>query len=197
MEPTSESPDREAAEGSSRGALYMALFGAVWATAGSGALGSVAGVVLLVASLAVAGTLCLGAIKLRRGTRHLSFDNFPRAREQRRRISRRFNLVFGLEGVAIAFAVVVLGRYDLGAFIPAAVVLIVGLHFFPLTGLYGVKAYYLTGAVLCLLGLTAFLVAPAARLPLVGLGSAATLFITAVYILASGAKARSSGTIVR
>jgi len=98
-----------------------------------------------------------------------------------------------LEGIAIALAVVLLGRYGMGTFIPAVVALIVGLHFFPLAGLYGVKVYYLTGAALCAVALVAFWVAPSARLQLVGLGSAAVLFATAAYILALGGKARRSG----
>ena len=193
MEPTSGSLDREATEGSSRGALFMALFGAIWATAGAGALDGAVRIVLLVISLVLAGALCLGAVRLRQGAWDLYFDNSPRARTRRKHVSRRFNLVFGLEGIAVALAVVLLGRYGMGTFIPAVVALIVGLHFFPLAGLYGVKVYYLTGAALCAVALVAFWVAPSARLQLVGLGSAAVLFATAGYILALGGKARRSG----
>lgn len=195
MNPIHRSVDREAAEGLSSGVMFMALFGVVWAAAGAGALGGVTRVILLVVSLALAATLCLGSVRLCRAARGLSMDDSPQAQARRRRISRRFNLVFGLEAVAIALTVVLLGRYGLGTFIPAAVALIVGVHFFPLAGLYRVKAYYLTGATLCILALVAFLMAPAARLPLVGLGSAAALFATAAYILAFGGRMNRFGSL--
>ncbi len=196
MEPALESVDREAVEGSSTGVLFMTLFGTVWAAAGAGALGGAAQVILLVVALALAATLCLGSLRLRRSARSLSLEDSPQARARRTRVSRSFNLVFGLEGVAIALAFVLLGRYGLGTFIPAVVALIVGVHFFPLAELYRVKVYHLTGAVLCVLAMVAFFLETSARLPLVGLGSAATLFATAAYILSFGVKARRSGSQV-
>ncbi len=165
------------------GALFMAFFGAIWAAAGASALDGATGVVLLIVSVALAAVLCLGAVRLRRSARGLSRDDSPQAREQQKHVSRRFNLVFGLQGIAIALAVVLLGRYGLGSFIPAAVALIVGVHFFPLARLYGVRVYHVTGAVMCVIALVALLLAPASRLPFVGLGSATTLFVTSAYVL--------------
>lgn len=144
---------------------------------------------MLVASFALAAALCLGSVRLRRGAHAQTRDDSPQVWTERKRLSRRFNLVFGLQSVAIALAVVVLVRYGLGTFVPAAVALIVGIHFFPLAELYGLRAYHVTGAALCALALVAFLVAPSARPPLVGLGSAAALFATAAYVLSLGGKA--------
>ena len=104
--------------------------------------------------------------------------------------SRRFNLVFGLEGVVIALAVVLLGRSGMGTLVPAVVAIIVGVHFFPLAELFRVRAYHATGAALCVLGMVAFVLVPQARLPFVGLGCAATLFATAAYMLCLGGGAR-------
>jgi hypothetical protein len=98
-------------------------------------------------------------------------------------------LVFVLEFAAIAVAVLVLVRLDLQSSIPSVVALIVGIHFFPLAGLFEARVYHLTGAVLCALALIAFLLAPESRLALVGVGSAATLFATSAYMLSVGAKA--------
>ena len=72
---------------------------------------------------------------------------------------------------------------------PGAVALIVGIHFFPLAELFKVRAYHATGAALCVLALVAFFLGPSARLPVVGMGCAATLYATAAYVLASGGKA--------
>lgn len=112
--------DREAAIGSSNGMLFMALFGAVWGAAGAGALGGVISVILLVVSFTLAAVLCLGAVKLRRGARSLTVDDSPDATARQKRLSQRFNLVFGLEGITIALAVVLLGRYGLGTRSPSS-----------------------------------------------------------------------------
>ncbi len=171
----------------------MALFGVVWAAAGAGALGGATRVILLLLSVALAAALCIGAMRLRGGARDLPRNDSTRAPAQRRRLDRRFNLVFGLQSVAIALSVVLLVRYGLGAFVPAAVALIAGIHFFPLAELFKVRAYHASGAALCVLALVAFFLAPPVRLPVVGLGCAVILFATGAYILSLGGKARRWG----
>lgn len=52
--------DREAVEAASTGALFMVLFGAVWAAAGAPAVGGATGVVLLLLFWAVAAMLSIG-----------------------------------------------------------------------------------------------------------------------------------------
>ncbi|MGH3088859.1 MAG: hypothetical protein ACRDSJ_16265 [Rubrobacteraceae bacterium] len=105
-----EAPGREALEGTASGALSMALFGAIWALVGAGALGGVAGTALCILSLTLAAPLCLGAARVLRAARRLPSDDSREAGARRRRLSRRFNLVFGLQAAAIALAVVLLGR---------------------------------------------------------------------------------------
>lgn len=102
--------------------------------------------------------------------------------------------MFALQGVAMALTGFLLVRYDLGAFVPAAIAFIVGVHFFPMAELYRFRAYHVTGAALCALALVAFLLSPSARLPLVGLGSAAALFATAACVLYFGNAATRSGS---
>lgn len=186
VEGTRVPTDRKVVESSSTGALFMAVFGAIWAAAGAPAVGGATGTVLLLLFWTVAAALCVGAMRLRRAARGLPGDDSPQARARRGRIIRRFNLVFGLQGVAIALAVFLLVRYDLGTLVPAVVALIVGVHFFPLAGLYGVRAYHATGAALCVVGLAAFPLAAQSRLPVVGLGCAAVLLATAAHVLYFG-----------
>lgn len=193
MEPKRTPPVRELVEGSYAGALFMTIFGAVWSAAGAQALGGIVGAITLAASCALAALLFLGVGRLRRQALGLPRDDSPRAREWRRRSSRRFNLVFGLQGVAIALSVFLLVRYGLGTLVPAVVAIVVGIHFFPLAELYRVRAYHATGAALCVLGAVAFILAPSARLPFVGLGCAATLFATAACMLYLGGRARWPG----
>ena len=194
MEPKPPPSVRELVVGSSTGALFMTVFGVVWGAAGAQALGGVAGTILLASSGALALALFLGAVKLRRGALNLPRDDSQGARERRGRSSRRFNLVFGLEGVAIALAVILFGRSGMGALVPPVVAIIVGVHFFPLAELFRVRAYHATGAALCVLGAVAFVLGPSARLPFVGLGCAATLFATAAYMLYLGGRARGQNT---
>lgn len=180
---------REIAEGSSRGALFMTIFGTIWAAAGAGTLGGAATVAVLLPCCVLAAALLVWAARLGNGARGFPRDDSPQARGRHGRIDRRFNLVFALQGIAIALAVFLLVRNNLGTFVPAAVALIVGVHFFPLAELFRVRAYHATGAALCVLALVAFFLEPAVRLPVVGLGCAATLYATAAYILAAGSRA--------
>lgn len=174
---------RDIVEGAAVGAVFMALFGAVWAFVGAVAVGGTVGVLLLCGAVVLAVTLCLGSIRVRRAVGGLPRDDSPLADARRKHLSNRLSLVSALQGVAIVLAVILLGRYALAPFIPAVVVLIVGVHFFPLAKLYAVRAYYVTGSALCALAAVAFLVAPAWRLPFVGLACAAVLFATAAYVL--------------
>ena len=171
---------------SSTGASFMAIFGAIWAAVGAPAVGGAPGTALLLLFWAVAAALCACALRLRRSARGLPGEYSPQTRAHRGRIVRRFNLVFGLQGVAVALSVFLLVRYGLGTLVPVVVAIIVGLHFFPLAALYGVRAYHATGAALCVVGLAAFPLAPSARLPVVGLACAAVLHATAAYVLCAG-----------
>jgi len=170
MEPKRTPPARELLVGSSTGALLMTIFGAVCGAAGAQALGGDFGALTLAASGVLAAVLFLGAGRLRRGALGLPGDDSQAAREWRGRSSLRFNLVFGLQGAALALSVFLLVHYGLGTLVPAAVVaIIVGIHFIPLAELFRVRAYHATGSALCALGAVAFFLAPSARLPLVGL----------------------------
>ena len=171
------------------GVLNMALFGAVWTAAGTGGIDGTVGVVILILGWAIAAALCVGSVRLRRGAEGLPLSDSPQAQARQRHTLRRFNLVFGLEIFTIAVAVFLLIRLGLGSLIPSVVALIVGVHFFPLASLFEVRAYHLTGAVLCALALVTLLFAPESRLALVGVGSAVTLFATSAYMLSLGGKA--------
>jgi hypothetical protein len=169
----------------------MAIFGALWTAAGSGGIEGPAGVVALITGWTIAAVLIVGSVRLRKGVASPSNDDPPRTRERQGHVLRRFNLVFGLELLAIAVSVFGLVLLDLGTLIPPVVALIVGIHFFPLASLFGMRAYYLTGGVLCALALITLVTlsdAPNVRLALAGMGSAITLFATAAYLLIIGGR---------
>jgi len=112
---------------------------------------------------------------------------------------RWFGVIFGVEGVAILAASVVCnatGHFEL--FFPIMAI-IVGLHFLPLARLFDVRMYFLTGALLCLLGISALLVVPVtstlgereimARALVVGDGCAIILWGTGLLLWVRGARA--------
>lgn len=168
------------------GVLNTAVFGAVWTAAGTGGIDSAAGVVVLALGWVLAAVLIVGSVRLRKRAEGLLSDDSSQVR--RKHTLRRFNLAFGLELVAIVVAIFLLIRLGSGSLIPSIVVLIVGIHFFPLAVLFKISAYHLTGGVLCILALLTMAVMPEFRLVLAGLGSAVTLFATSAYMLFLGGK---------
>ena len=98
---------------------------------------------------------------------------------------RAFATVVIVEAVTIAAAVAVLVALDAPAFVPGAVALVVGVHFFALAKVFALPLYHLTGGWLCLVAVVALGVAavdaPAGQ-AVAGIGSAAGLWATAWVI---------------
>jgi hypothetical protein len=106
----------------------------------------------------------------------------------RRTTGRRFGLVLALEWGGCAVIAVVLARTGHTEALPALIALIVGLHFLPLASLFRVPGYRVTGAVMCAVAVVGAVIAQlasAASLWMVipGLGSAVTLYATAVHLV--------------
>ena len=76
----------------------------------------------------------------------------PRSAEEERRIGKLIGRWSAAEGVGIGVAAFVLGSIGEAAFIPSAIAVIVGLHFFPLARGVPMGMYYLTGAALLAAG---------------------------------------------
>lgn len=186
--------DRDALVGRATGAMVMALFGLLWALGCGAVPGGVPVPLLFVPSAVVTAVLVVAGLRLRRA----GFAS--EARSSRRgaapahadRIRRRFRLVNVVQGLGIGiavFACVRLGRPEL---IPAAVALVVGLHFFPLATLFRVPLYHVTGAALCSVAVaTPLLAAPlgaqaAAWQVVPGLGAAAILWATSAVLIVGG-----------
>jgi hypothetical protein len=95
-----------------------------------------------------------------------------------------FGIIFGIEGGLIALCSVLLGRYGLGAWIPIATGVIVGVHFIPLASIFRVPLYYWTG-VLSILGMAAcsLIHDPSERSLCAGLVMAAVLWMSAAVLL--------------
>ena len=167
------------------GATIMFFFGAIWLLLG--VFGGRPSPGWLRAGLLVAGLL-LGvwiATAVHRVS-HVS-ETAPPALEQtvvRRRIGQRFGWITGIEGAAIFLAVILLNAVHRPDFIPPAIALIVGLHFFPLASLFGRSFYYGTGILGCAIGGSAFFISdPSLRTSAVGLSFGLLLWLTTAIVL--------------
>jgi hypothetical protein len=102
---------------------------------------------------------------------------------------RRFNLIGAVQGASIALVVLLALVAGLVGLVPAAVCIVVGLHFFPLADAVGMR-YRPLGLVLCLVGAVGVLVFAtvglAASVVVVGAGAALALWGTSFQHTFSG-----------
>lgn len=99
-----------------------------------------------------------------------------------------FGIIFAWEGIGIGVVSGILIALQLESWIPIAVAVIVGLHFFPLGYLLDIQADYLVGAALLAIAVaTPILVAsPDSWVSIVAYGAAITLFIAGCTRLTIG-----------
>lgn len=184
---------REELFGTSLGIFFLTVFGFVWASLGTSVLPGSA--FYLIASAVVSVALVLAGFYLRRAARSAT----PMPHEMMRSgVTKRFRTVFLIEGVAIAVSAFVLGRVGYPELIPSVAALIVGFHFFPLAPLFRVRAYYVTGALLCLIFLLTVVLAPlsggqALWFAVPGIGSAVVLWVTGAALFATRMRLARSG----
>ncbi|CAK8583517.1 MULTISPECIES: DUF7010 family protein [Priestia] len=128
----------------------------------------------------------------------LSNEVIKKNREQWRKKSIWFGIIFSLEGLLIAMASYICASTNhLDLFVPI-MALIVGAHFFPLASLFQVPIYYITGILLCLLATLVMLTFPVKTIisnhhimtwwVSVGFGSALILWGTGVIVCLRGFK---------
>jgi hypothetical protein len=141
------------------------------------------GIAVLAVALAVAAV-----------TFTIRFGALPGPRRMRQVASNRFR-VFGQvnasQAVAIVVAVVLLGRFGQWVYIPAAVCLVVGLHFLPLARTFAQPQYWWTGGLLIALALIGTMtllggIDAANSRVLVGFGASVVLWTTALHVARRG-----------
>jgi len=185
----------EAVRGRATGVLFLSAFGALWLILGLAArswLSAWTGVAVALGLAVLAGS----ALGLSRRARTLPPTSLPP--EEQRRIGRVFARVNAVQWVAIFAVAFVLGRLHLDAYIPAAVTLVVGLHFFPLARAFRNPQHDLTGTVLVLWALGCLAVASRETLQsTTALGTGAILWTSAASTLGRAFRAlpgdRSTG----
>lgn len=178
--------------GTASGVMFMAFFGTVWADVGIGGLQVSGAIWLLILAILIGAILFFYGIALIRGSRNLSNTN-PR---NSKNVNKWFNVVFATEFALIIIAAIVCNATAHFDWFFPIMAIIVGVHFFPLAYLFQVKAYYVTGMLLCLLTIVTLLFVPLkvsvgqhqinTWWTLVGLGSMLVLWITSLVILSMG-----------
>jgi hypothetical protein len=172
---------REEIRGRAVGVVVMSFFGLGWTSWGLSAdlPGPVETVLTVVSVLATLAAIVSAVIIFRRSAALPS----GAAVERDRAVNRRFGLIVAAEFIGIYIAARILAAVEHTELIPMIVCLGVGIHFFPLTRLFKVRLYDLTGAALCLLSLATAVLAPltgeaALWTILPGLGAALVLYTT-------------------
>lgn len=104
--------------------------------------------------------------------------------EARRRVGRVVGWVSAGEGIAIFVAANILAWCGWSAWFPSVTAAIVGLHFFPLARLLGVRLYDASGAAIVAVGVISGIMPDVhARLMVAGFGAAAILYATCLSVL--------------
>ena len=170
------------------GATFLFGFGIIWLLIGLLVAPSSTGLrlSLLLASIA----LGVSVAKLGLRASRLPRDIVPPTPDQiaaGRAIGLRFGLVFGVETAAIVLAVALLNVIHYTGYIPCAIALIVGVHFFPLAPLFKAPIYYVTGFVGCAIALAGLFSTDAVlRQKVVSISFGLLLWATAVWIVWKG-----------
>jgi hypothetical protein len=176
-----DTPSVEALRGRATGVLFLSGFGALWLLLGFAPREGLSP--LTVAAVLVGlGALVAGAVALRRRAAVLPPSTL--GPEEQRRIGRTFGLVNAVQWAAIIAIAVVLGRLHLDAYIPAAVTVVVGLHFFPLARLFHFSQHYITGTALVVWGVDCLVLVPRETLQsTTGFGTGAILWAASAVTL--------------
>ena len=147
----------EALRGRATGVLFLSGFGGLWFLLGLAASQRLS---LPTACALAAGLVALvaGTVLLRRRSAALPPSTLDP--EEQRQAGRTFGRVNAAQWAAIVLIAVVLGRLHLDAYTPAAVTVVVGLHFFPLARLFRSPQHHVTGAALVLWGAVCLLLVP-------------------------------------
>jgi hypothetical protein len=148
---------QSALRGRATGVVFFAVFGALWLVFGLAARQWLSAMTAGAVAIGL-GLLIADALILYRRVAALPASTVEP--EEQRRIGRTFGRVNAVQWTAIIVIAVVLGRMHLDAYTPAAVTVVVGLHFFPLARIFRSPQHHLTGAVLVAWGVLCAVLVP-------------------------------------
>ena len=140
-----------------------------WVVAGASELKRRWFVGLSIASVLISTGIILAATRLPFGKHSGGFDG------------RIYGIFVTLEAVAIVCAVILLNRFDAKQYLIPAIAFIVGAHFFGMVSALRSTDFWWVGGAMCVLPLVAIMTAPSrAWSPVVGVGCAVILWLSAV-----------------
>lgn len=151
------------------GAVIVAFFAVLWVAAGVHELGRRSFAALLTISILISGAIVLAATRLQFGGHGGGFNG------------KIYGIFVTLEGIAIAIAVVLIKRADAKQYLIPVIALIVGAHFFGMVPALQSNEFWWVGGAMCLLPLVTMSLLPE-RLwaPIVGIGCAVILWLSAL-----------------
>jgi hypothetical protein len=175
--------DAQAVQGRGIGVMFLAFFGSWWMAAGLNTipgmkLSVLTGVVLIGLGLFAAGWRQLRRAKQQTSTREVIDASIE---AHRTKVFRNVNIA---QWSACILLVVVLNILQRGEWIVPGIMLVVGLHFFPLAKLFRYQAHYVTGSALVALASSYPLLAADGPASAVGpIGAAMILWASAAGML--------------
>jgi hypothetical protein len=151
------------------GAIIVACFAVFWVAAGAQALGRRWFVLLLAIAIVISGTIVFAAIHLPFGRHSGGFNG------------RVYGIFVTLDVVAILIAVVLLKRVGAKQFVIPVIALIVGAHFLGMVPALQSNDFWWVGGAMCALLVATTLILPQSTwAPVVGVGYAAILWLSAL-----------------
>ncbi|MEU9090288.1 hypothetical protein [Streptomyces sp. NPDC048428] len=168
-----------------RGTLVLSVFAVVWAFAGASGIAS-SGAALAVEIAAVPLAAVAVFLACRKGA-----APSPRLVSLPRNWARAVGIVNGVEVVAIFAVIAASNASGHPGFIPGAIALVVGLHFFPLARFYDQWQYKGTAVLLSVVGIVGFVLlatglSDESVRAVVGLASAVVLWASAYHVAVKG-----------
>ena len=173
--------DAARAVGRCYGALFFTFFGAAWLVLAAYAFGHLDK--LAVVAIAVGLILLVSsAVRLLGRGKDAGQNAFPE--EEQKRNDRIFGIVNAVTWVSVFLVFQIFPRVGLGELIFPAVVLIVGIHFFPMPPLFRHRANLVTGAVMVVWAILCPLMFHGDRMiGFVAAGAGVALWVSAVWAL--------------
>jgi hypothetical protein len=153
------SVSRRQAIGLTVGALWLIVISAAFATFALVMVNTTIATATLIAMLVVVAALIAIGIGNIRAVLRLPGQLPPRTSTEQRLV-RQFRWVVAAEVVAILVVNGILGATNRIILIPSLDLMIVGIHFFPLAHLFGVRRYYPTGLLFCAIPAFMFVAVP-------------------------------------
>jgi len=202
--------------GRASGVTILAFFALAWTSWGTGGhVPATTGVLIVVVAALVSATLVAWAWTLYRratSTNQISTGNAMTgapmngtamtgnaatatggATASARPVGRRFGLIVASEWIGLGLAAGVAGGTGHAWAIPVLICAGVGVHFFPLAGLFHVPLYNATGVALCVIAVATIVLAPvtgtaALWTTLPGIGAALALYATCAVLVRDNAR---------